>query len=220
VATVRVIAGSFNGVQGTASTFTPINLWDVSLAANQSMDLATIEGHTTIIFCRTGSLRVNPEVNTASIKSAQIAILSREGNTIRLESGTEGVQFMVLDGEPIKEPIAARGPFVMNTDAELRQAIADYQAGRMGWKMHCVLRKRRIFTSSGKKLFLLYKVFFSIINKPPLLKIISHKWDLTPPLQFCSGFFIGIICDWIARNTLIYTAFFVWCLIVAPIFFI
>jgi quercetin 2,3-dioxygenase len=132
VATVRVIAGSFNGVQGMASTFTPINLWDVSLAANQSMDLATIEGHTTIIFCRNGSLRVNPEANTASIKSAQIAILSREGNTIRLESGTEGVQFMVLDGEPIKEPIAARGPFVMNTDAELRQAIADYQAGRMG----------------------------------------------------------------------------------------
>lgn len=132
VATVRVISGSFNGVQGTASTFTPINLWDVSLAANQSMDLATTEGHTTIVFCRTGSLRVNPEANTAPIKSAQIAILSREGNTIRLESGTEGVKFMILDGEPIKEPIAARGPFVMNTDAELRQAIADYQAGRMG----------------------------------------------------------------------------------------
>lgn len=132
MATVRVIAGSFNGVQGTASTFTPINLWDVSLAANQSIDLATVEGHTTIIFCRSGALRVNPEANTVSIKSAQIAILGREGNTIRLESGTEGAMFMVLDGEPIKEPIAARGPFVMNTDAELRQAIADYQAGRMG----------------------------------------------------------------------------------------
>lgn len=107
-------------------------MWDVSLAANQSIDLPTIEGHTTIIFCRSGSLRVNPESNSSSIKSAQIAILSREGDTIRLESGTEIVQFMVLDGEPIKEPIAARGPFVMNTDAELRQAIADYQAGRMG----------------------------------------------------------------------------------------
>ena len=132
VATVRIIAGSFNDVQGAASTHTPINLWDVSLAANQSMDMRTTEGHTSIIFCRTGSLQVNPETNTQMIKSAQIVLLAREGNTIRLSGGSEGAHFMVLDGAPINEPIAARGPFVMNTQAELRQAAADYQAGLMG----------------------------------------------------------------------------------------
>ena len=131
-ATVRVIAGNFNGVKGTASTFSPINVWDVTLSPNESMDLATVDGHTSIVFCRSGSLKINPEVNTALIKSAQIAILTRVGNTIRLEGGTEGAHFMILDGAPIKEPIAARGPFVMNTDAELRQAVSDYNAGLMG----------------------------------------------------------------------------------------
>ena len=129
---VRVIAGTFNGVKGTASTFTPINLWDVNLSPNESMELATVEGHTSIVFCRNGSLKINPEVNTIPIKSAQIAILTREGNTIRLEGGAEGANFMILDGAPIKEPIAARGPFVMNTEEELRQAMADYRNGLMG----------------------------------------------------------------------------------------
>lgn len=129
---VRVIAGTFNGVKGTASTFTPINLWDVKLSPNESMELATVEGHTSIVFCRNGSVKINPEVNTIPIKSAQIAILTREGNTIRLEGGTEGANFMILDGAPIKEPIAARGPFVMNTEEELRQAMADYRSGLMG----------------------------------------------------------------------------------------
>ena len=134
---VRVIAGMFNGVKGTASTFSPINLWDVSLTPNQTVEFATVEGHTTIIFCRTGSVILNPTGSStagssSALKPAQIGILSRTGDKISLASGTEGSHFMVLDGQPINEPIAARGPFVMNTDAELRQAVNDYQNGLMG----------------------------------------------------------------------------------------
>lgn len=137
VGAVRVIAGAFNGVRGTASTFTPINLWDVSLTPNQTVEFTTVEGHTTIIFCRTGSVILNPSdsmtaASSSGLKPAQIGILSRIGNKISLASGMEGSHFMVLDGEPINESIAARGPFVMNTDAELRQAANDYQNGLMG----------------------------------------------------------------------------------------
>jgi redox-sensitive bicupin YhaK (pirin superfamily) len=74
---VRVVAGNFQGVKGTASTFTPINVWDVTLTADQTVDLLTTEGHTSIIFCRTGSVKAGS--STTSIKSAQIAMLSREG---------------------------------------------------------------------------------------------------------------------------------------------
>mmetsp|Transcript_18043 Transcript_18043/g.17365 ORF Transcript_18043/g.17365 Transcript_18043/m.17365 type:complete len:269 (-) Transcript_18043:678-1484(-) len=126
--TVRVIAGDFHGTKGRASTFTPVNLWDINLTPNQIVNLSTVEGHTTIIFCRTGSVKAG--TSTTAITSAQIALLTREGNGIRLESGEKGVNLMVLDGQPIKEPIAARGPFVMNTDTELRQAMQDYQNGR------------------------------------------------------------------------------------------
>ena len=134
VGSVRIIAGVFDGVKGTASTFSPINLWDISLTANQTVEFSTVEGHTTIIFCRTGSIKVNPSSKSASspIKSAQIAILTREGDKISVASLEEGANFMVLDGQPINEPIAARGPFVMNTEAELRQAVSDYQNGLMG----------------------------------------------------------------------------------------
>jgi hypothetical protein len=79
---VRVIAGDFHGTKGTASTFTPINLWDVVLAPNQTVNLKTVEGHTTIIFCRTGSVKAGS--STTSITSAQIALLTREGNSIIL----------------------------------------------------------------------------------------------------------------------------------------
>ena len=134
IGNVRIISGSFDGVKGVASTHTPINLWDVKLNPNKTVEFTTVEGHTSIIFCRTGAVTINPESSSSSspVLPAQIAVLTRNGNKISLASGPEGTHFMVLDGEPINEPIAARGPFVMNTDAELRQAASDYNNGLMG----------------------------------------------------------------------------------------
>jgi hypothetical protein len=128
---VRVIAGEYRGTRGPASTFTPINLWHVKLEPNVEVDLITKEGHNTIVFCQSGSVQVG-ESATEIMKSSQISILSIQGDTIRLRSKEQGSSLMILDGKPLNEPIAARGPFVMNTDAELRQAMIDYQTGKMG----------------------------------------------------------------------------------------
>ena len=134
---VNVIAGDFQGTAGRASTHTPVNMWDVTLKAGRSL-LATIpEGHNTIVFVRSGSVTTagigkDGQPSAASIVQGQISIFSQDGHSISLEAGPEDAQVVVLSGEPINEPIAARGPFVMNTQDELYQAMDDFSKGKMG----------------------------------------------------------------------------------------
>ena len=127
---VRVISGSLNGVDGVAETFSPINVWDVTIEANKTVELQTIDGYNTIVFCRTGSVKVGN--SSVLLKSTQMCLLSSDGDGIKLETLGEGANIMILDGKPLDEPIAARGPFVMNTEKELGQANIDYQNGLMG----------------------------------------------------------------------------------------
>jgi redox-sensitive bicupin YhaK (pirin superfamily) len=125
----RVIAGELNGVRGPAKTFTPVNVFDVRLEANGTGELRLPDGQNSAIVLLRGEVVVN---GSASLKgSAQIAPLSASGETVTVE-GKTGSLVLVLSGEPINEPVASYGPFVMNTQAELRQAFADYQSGRMG----------------------------------------------------------------------------------------
>mmetsp|Transcript_29696 Transcript_29696/g.65818 ORF Transcript_29696/g.65818 Transcript_29696/m.65818 type:complete len:199 (+) Transcript_29696:448-1044(+) len=130
---VRIIAGEYESAKGPASTFTPINVWDVRLKAGASSELVMPAGHRTVLFVRKGTLKVGNAADKGHVGMAQAAVLTDDGTTLSLENvGTEDCAFMILGGEPLNEPIAARGPFVMNTDRELQQAMADYQSGRMG----------------------------------------------------------------------------------------
>jgi len=125
----RIIAGELEGAKGPAKTFTAINLWDVILKAGEKVELTVPEGHNTAIVLRKGDATVNGSAKLNG--EAKIAALGRDGDTITLEA-KEDSQLVLLSGEPINEPIASYGPFVMNTREEIMQAVEDYKSGRFG----------------------------------------------------------------------------------------
>jgi redox-sensitive bicupin YhaK (pirin superfamily) len=125
---VRVIAGEFEGARGPAKTFTPINLWDLRLPAGTSAQLRFREGDTTALFVLKGKALLN---GTQKAGEAELALFERDGAEVSVKAETD-TTILVLDGKPIDEPVVGYGPFVMNTQQEIRQAIADYQDGKLG----------------------------------------------------------------------------------------
>jgi len=125
---LRVIAGTFEGQKGPARTFTPVNLYDLQARAGVRVELSLPEGHGTSVFVLQGRASVN---GAAPAGEAELVVLRREGSLVTIEANQES-RLLIMSGKPIEEPIARYGPFVMNTKAELIQAVEDYQAGRMG----------------------------------------------------------------------------------------
>jgi hypothetical protein len=126
--TVRVIAGEFEGVKGPAETFTPINLWDLRLKTYRRAEFMLPRGFTTAVFVLRGEVAL-PDAERAG--EADLALLTREGDLLRIEA-REDATLLVLNGAAIDEPVAAYGPFVMNSKTEITQAIEDYHDGRLG----------------------------------------------------------------------------------------
>jgi quercetin 2,3-dioxygenase len=125
----RVIAGELLGRLGPAKTFTPVNLFDVILKAGERFELPLPDGHNAAAVLRRGDVLINGTDTLSG--EALIAPLSEEGDAVTLEAKAD-TQLLILSGEPIAEPVASYGPFVMNTREELAQAVEDYRAGRMG----------------------------------------------------------------------------------------
>ncbi len=125
---IRVIAGEFSGAKGPAKTFTPIHVWDLRLPTNQRTDLAMPDGYTTALVVLRGAVRVN---GSEAVEAAEVGLFDRVGERIGIDCA-EDATALLLCGEPINEPIVGRGPFVMNSAAEIRQAMADYESGKMG----------------------------------------------------------------------------------------
>ncbi|HEY7156000.1 MAG TPA: pirin family protein [Gemmataceae bacterium] len=126
--TARVIAGAFRGAKGPARTFTPVNVWDVRLKVGNRAEMTFPDGYTTLVLVLKGKAVMN---GSETAGEADLAIFDRSGDRITVEA-TEDATLLVLSGEPINEPVVSYGPFVMNTQEEIRQAIRDYQSGRMG----------------------------------------------------------------------------------------
>ncbi|HEX4740397.1 MAG TPA: pirin family protein [Caulobacteraceae bacterium] len=124
----RIIAGRFGETAGPARTFTPVNVWDVRLKAGAEARLPLPAGHTAMIVALSGQVTANGE-HTAG--AAQMLLLSRTGEDVVVTADAQAT-LLVLTGEPIDEPIVGYGPFVMNSEAEIRRAIEDYNNGRFG----------------------------------------------------------------------------------------
>jgi hypothetical protein len=125
----RVIAGELNGVKGPAKTFTPVDVFDVRAKAGERFELALTEGQNAAVVLLKGKVKLNG--GTPLEGEAQIAVLDRDGGAVSVEVGEDST-LLVLSGEPIDEPVASYGPFVMNTEEQLAQAVKDYREGKMG----------------------------------------------------------------------------------------
>lgn len=125
--TARIIAGELLGQCGPARTVTPMNVWDIRLRRGADARFSLPDGSTTIVAVLRGRLTIDDQ----SIRAAEAALLTREGASITIHADDDAT-VLLLNGESINEPVAAQGPFVMNTRDEIKQAMIDYQSGRMG----------------------------------------------------------------------------------------
>ena len=126
--TARVVAGELAGAKGPASTFTPLQVVDLKLHGTKREQIAVPDGWTTAVVVLRGSLRVD---GSDPIEEAEVGLFDREGADITIDEASEA-RALLLAGEPIHEPIVGMGPFVMNSPGEIRQAMIDFESGRMG----------------------------------------------------------------------------------------
>ncbi|MGE3975265.1 MAG: pirin family protein [Bdellovibrionales bacterium] len=125
---VRVIAGDFLNKKGPASTFSPVNLWDMRTKDEKTVHLEVPDGQTAALFVLEGELELE---DGKSVNSATIALFERKGGHISFKSKKDS-KILFLGGEPLPDPVVGHGPFVMTTQGDLKQAFLDYQQGLMG----------------------------------------------------------------------------------------
>lgn len=125
---VRVIAGEFKEAKGPAHTFSPVNVWDVKMENGSSHKFSIPSGYSTSLLVLEGRLTINEK---QEVSQGTLAVFEWEGDEITLKAESPS-RILILNGKPLNEPIVGHGPFVMNTEGEIRQAFLDFQSGRMG----------------------------------------------------------------------------------------
>jgi quercetin 2,3-dioxygenase len=126
---VELIAGEYNGMKGPAFTFSPVNLFNAKLIKGAKARFSFNKNYNTGMLVIEGEVRIN---NSKTGPENHFILFGHDGEDIVIEAIEKSV-ILVLSGEPIHEPIASYGPFVMNTEAEIKQAYEDYNNGKFGY---------------------------------------------------------------------------------------
>src|SRR5690606_11571409 len=126
--TVEVIAGNYEGVEGAAATFTPVNLFNAKLKKGVTVPFNFPSHFNTALLVVEGKIKVN---GAEEVPTDSLLLFANEGEDFTIEALEDAV-VLILSGEPIEEPIAAHGPFVMNTKEEILQAFDDVRNGKFG----------------------------------------------------------------------------------------
>jgi len=129
--TARVIAGTFEGVAGPAQPQIPIRLMDVRLDAGAEWTIEPAEGSDLFMCVYEGTIQApDSEGGQHDVPAPGVAVFGGEG-TVTVTAGPDGADILYCEGQPIREPVEKYGPFVMNTRAELQQAVDDFNSGKL-----------------------------------------------------------------------------------------
>jgi redox-sensitive bicupin YhaK (pirin superfamily) len=126
--TVEIISGTYQGTKGPATTFSPINLLNARLKKNGKAAFTFSSNYNTALLVIEGSIIINED---EKVPSDHFALFENEGESFSIEA-LEDSLVLIMSGEPLNEPIAAHGPFVMNTMEEIKEAYNDYHRGKFG----------------------------------------------------------------------------------------
>ena len=131
---VKVIAGEALGVKAAIETRTPILYQHFSLQPGASIAQPVPEDFRVFAYALSGDGFYGADKQP--VNARQMIVFADDGDTVTFAAGDEPLELLLLGGVPLKEPVVRYGPFVMNTEDEIRQAVVDYQAGRMGTINH------------------------------------------------------------------------------------
>lgn len=126
---LRVIAGDYQQLKGAAATFSPVNVWDLSLQKGLIRSFQLPAQHNTIVVVLQGTVRIN---TSHEIQDHSIVLFAKDNEDEILIEALETTKLLILTGEPLNEPIEGYGPFVMNTKSEIVAAFADFNQGKFG----------------------------------------------------------------------------------------
>eukprot|EP00041_Stephanoeca_diplocostata_P034797 m.1205041 g.1205041 ORF g.1205041 m.1205041 type:complete len:349 (-) comp24582_c0_seq10:4487-5533(-) len=130
-ACVHIICGEYNGTKGPANPVTPVDMWHIHInPTGKTVDIPVPTGYNSMLFVRKGSVTVGED--GVALGPQGLVLFKRDGDVVRVTTTSPETRLIVLQGEPLNEPIVNHGPMVMNTQEEIQQAFSDYYAGKFG----------------------------------------------------------------------------------------